>query len=263
MKNTCKMKSGQSKRLRGDVYAQGSPRFVKGGFTLAEVLITLAVIGVIAALTLPTLVQSYLEKQRVTQLKTTVSKINQAIQRMEEEYGSLDTWGVPGTNQGLDENGNQILDYSGNQLFMTRLAKYFTGAKFLNNGDVIVNKATTLDGREFGTNPKKVLTEKQFLRLPDDSVIGVGWFQNYECSTKKMSRLGVDIFNFYLYPQKGLLPNNWNARVGNLAPKCSKFSSNIIASSADRICTAWVYYNENMDYLHCDDLNWQTKTKCK
>jgi hypothetical protein len=27
-------------------------------------------------------------------------------------------------------------------------------------------------------------------------------------------------------------------------------------------CTAWVIYNENMDYLHCDDLNWGGKTKC-
>ena len=28
-------------------------------------------------------------------------------------------------------------------------------------------------------------------------------------------------------------------------------------------CTAWVLYNENMDYLHCDDLSWTGKTKCK
>ncbi len=24
-------------------------------------------------------------------------------------------------------------------------------------------------------------------------------------------------------------------------------------------CTAWVIYNENMDYLHCNDLNWDGK----
>jgi hypothetical protein len=27
-------------------------------------------------------------------------------------------------------------------------------------------------------------------------------------------------------------------------------------------CTAWVIYNENMDYLHCDGLSWNGKTKC-
>ena len=28
-------------------------------------------------------------------------------------------------------------------------------------------------------------------------------------------------------------------------------------------CTAWVIYNENMDYLHCNDLNWDGKKSCK
>ena len=28
-------------------------------------------------------------------------------------------------------------------------------------------------------------------------------------------------------------------------------------------CTAWVLYNENMDYLHCDDLSWNGKHSCK
>jgi hypothetical protein len=27
-------------------------------------------------------------------------------------------------------------------------------------------------------------------------------------------------------------------------------------------CTAWVIYNENLDYLHCDDLSWDGKKKC-
>ena len=28
-------------------------------------------------------------------------------------------------------------------------------------------------------------------------------------------------------------------------------------------CTAWVITNGNMDYLHCDNLSWQGKHKCK
>ncbi len=28
-------------------------------------------------------------------------------------------------------------------------------------------------------------------------------------------------------------------------------------------CAAWILINENMDYLHCDDLQWNTKTTCK
>ena len=40
-------------------------------FTLAEVLITLAIIGVVAALTIPTVVTNYKKKTYVTQLKKT------------------------------------------------------------------------------------------------------------------------------------------------------------------------------------------------
>lgn len=41
----------------------------KIAFTLAEVLITLGIIGVVAAMTLPSLITNYQEKQRVSQLK--------------------------------------------------------------------------------------------------------------------------------------------------------------------------------------------------
>jgi prepilin-type N-terminal cleavage/methylation domain-containing protein len=42
---------------------------MKKAFTLAEVLITLAIIGVVAALTIPTVVRNYQKTQTVTQLK--------------------------------------------------------------------------------------------------------------------------------------------------------------------------------------------------
>ena len=41
---------------------------MKKGFTLAEVLITLGIIGVVAALTLPSLITNYRKKQTVAQL---------------------------------------------------------------------------------------------------------------------------------------------------------------------------------------------------
>lgn len=28
-------------------------------------------------------------------------------------------------------------------------------------------------------------------------------------------------------------------------------------------CTAWVIYNENMDYTRCNNLSWDGKLKCK
>lgn len=47
-------------------------------FTLAEVLITLGIIGIVAALTLPALVASNKEKARVTNLKKIYSQMQNA-----------------------------------------------------------------------------------------------------------------------------------------------------------------------------------------
>lgn len=51
----------------------------KTGFTLAEVLITLMILGVIAAMTVPTLIQDTQKKEQVVQVKKGLSMINQAI----------------------------------------------------------------------------------------------------------------------------------------------------------------------------------------
>ena len=51
----------------------------KYAFTLAEVLITLGIIGIVAAMTIPTLFQSYKKKMVETKLVKVSSLINQAI----------------------------------------------------------------------------------------------------------------------------------------------------------------------------------------
>ncbi len=62
------------------------------GFTLAEVLITLGIIGVVAAMTLPTVITNYRKKQTVVQLKKAYSEINQAVRMAESIHGTLDSW---------------------------------------------------------------------------------------------------------------------------------------------------------------------------
>ena len=66
----------------------------KQAFTLAEVLITLGVIGIVAALTMPALIANYQKKQTITQLKKAYSILSQAI-----SLASLD---------------NDVFDYKGN-----------------------------------------------------------------------------------------------------------------------------------------------------
>ena len=64
------------------------------GFTLAEVLITLGIIGAVAAMTIPNLIQSYKEKEYTAKLKKFYSVMENAGRLVEEEYGSVDSWGL-------------------------------------------------------------------------------------------------------------------------------------------------------------------------
>ena len=52
----------------------------KYGFTLAEALITLAIIGIVAALTIPSVISNYQQQEFKTGLKKAVSVLNEAIQ---------------------------------------------------------------------------------------------------------------------------------------------------------------------------------------
>ena len=54
----------------------------KIGFTLAEVLITLAIIGIVAALTIPTLVQNYQERACNTASQVFQRKLGEALRVM-------------------------------------------------------------------------------------------------------------------------------------------------------------------------------------
>ena len=65
-------------------------KFRRAAFTLAEVLITLGIIGVVAALTLPTLIQNHQKQVYVTQLKKAYSTINNAYNKMAADEGVVD-----------------------------------------------------------------------------------------------------------------------------------------------------------------------------
>lgn len=67
-------------------------------FTLAEVLITLGIIGVVAAMTLPTLIQNHKKHEVETKLAKVYSVVNQAIKMAEAEYGDPSGWQLECSN---------------------------------------------------------------------------------------------------------------------------------------------------------------------
>ena len=61
-------------------------------FTLAEVLITLSIIGVVAALTIPTLIQRTGNEELVSRLQKAYSTLSQATEAIMTENGSPKNW---------------------------------------------------------------------------------------------------------------------------------------------------------------------------
>jgi len=97
----------------------------KLAFTLAEILITLGVIGVIAAMTLPTLIKKYQQHETVNRLKQTYSILYNAVRRSESENGLLETWELPNVERPTGTNGYNY----GKSFFEQYLKSYIIVAK--------------------------------------------------------------------------------------------------------------------------------------
>jgi len=89
-------------------------------FTLAEVLITLVIIGVIAAITVPTLINKMQREEVETKLKRFYSVMNQAINMSKIDNGDFKQWDY----SALDGT------YEGNKAFFDKyIGKYLSNVK--------------------------------------------------------------------------------------------------------------------------------------
>ena len=90
------------------------------GFTLAEVLITLGIIGVLAALTVPILTAKYKQVQTENQLKKIYSTVQQSVEMARNEYGDISSW-----DWSLDSNA----------FFEKYLSSAFSVVEYCSNGE--------------------------------------------------------------------------------------------------------------------------------
>ena len=58
-------------------------------FTLAEVLVTLGIIGVVSAMTVPTLMQNYQRQSYVTQLHKVYNELTQAFLQFKNDRNAI------------------------------------------------------------------------------------------------------------------------------------------------------------------------------
>ena len=85
---------------------------LKKAFTLAEVLVTLSIIGVVSAMTIPTLVRNNQEHQTIAKLKATYSILSQAMKVAEMKNGPMDEWTTERwTEKGASDIAEKLLPY--------------------------------------------------------------------------------------------------------------------------------------------------------
>ena len=226
-------------------------------------------------MTIPSLVQKYKEKQRVTQLKKAYSVLNQAFLMAVNDYGTPDEWGLTVTNTGeVDEKGDAILDYSGSEKVIAILKKYINSKTM--KQEEIIGYVRSLDGRQ-AFWPWKAGSNNA-LHVTDSTLLANGWINFPSCdgSTEKNvcgdfwvvfpsknMKLGVDVFNFY-FTKKGFVPQGAQSDANYFYTNCDPEKTSINAGIQGRGCTAWVLYNGNMDYLHCrEKLGWNKASSCK
>lgn len=109
-------------------------------FTLAEVLITLGVIGVVAGMTMPTLIAHHKKKVVVTRMQKFYSSMNQALKLSETQNGEYQYWNE--INLGR-HNPDTMYDW-----YKRYLADYFKSKDIEKTADGILVANT--DGSAFG-----------------------------------------------------------------------------------------------------------------
>lgn len=165
------------------------------GFTLSEVLITLGIIGIIAAITLPTIIGKYQKMQTAVAVKKVYTEMNQAIKRAEVDYGELKNW---------DINPNSKTTYEINLAFGNKyLEPYFKNLKALkegNNNDLWDNNGVSTTGANFITNNGTIIS----LSVHSNKIYALIDINGY----KKPNKLGNDIFYFNTLTGK-FMPSGW------------------------------------------------------
>ena len=163
----------------GCMHTTNCRRKRKTAFTLAEVLITLGIIGVVAAMTIPTVITNYKKSQIEARLKKLYTVMNQAVLLSKAH----DTWTEPSyeaMNPTDSENG--II-----QWLQSALIPYLNGAEFPAKY----------------THPDSNMDGRIKLRFADGTLCSMSaWRQLHTwCDingTKGPNKKGVDIFYFFL-----------------------------------------------------------------
>lgn len=227
---------------------------MKKGFTLAEILITLGIIGVVAAMTMPTLIQKQQDKEAVVKVKRAYNILSNAYAHfsIENNVKNIDT-------SFSEEGATNVFKIFEPYLHIakdcgTTDTTCNTAYTNQNYYKILLNDGTGLifRGRDSSTYSNK-----------DNPELNYGFSHSFQIfvdinGPKSPNRWGYDIFEFDEHGGK-IVPCGAPSVAGMpvFEHHCAKKNSSHYA------CAAWIVLNENRDYLHCEDLSWNGKKKCK
>lgn len=217
----------------------------KFGYTLAEILITLAVVGVVSAMTIPTVINKYQEKVTVTKVKKFYSMMNQAFVLSVKDNGYANEWNVG--NSDTKTTANQLTGYIKPYLKVIKDCGTSSGCLgYKENVNLLKGKKHTINYDTGSQYYKLILSDGTyiFIRATD----GVNYCQGAEgghtnvCGAvfmdinggKQPNTIGKDIFAFIITPF---------AVKPNIGDTCNKNSTGFG-------CSGYILKNGNMDYLH-------------
>ena len=190
------------------------------GFTLAEVLITLVIIGVIAAMTIPTLINKTDKQEYVNRFKKGHAVLVQALNLAQAQNGPLSIWDWSSQQSGFDNVENYIVPH----LQIAENCKNTTNCNL--NYDWKTLSGSSWFNFKTNTSQYKIVLNDGFAVVfyPRTSCV--------ENSTKCMdihidvngpkgpNKRGRDIFSFYVYPHTndmlpaGIRTETYNSSTG-------------------------------------------------
>lgn len=239
------------------------------GFTLAEVLIVIGIIGLIADMTIPTLHQNITEKVTITKLQKIHSTFESAIRLAQIDNGPIETWDLVG--EGEPQGALNLLNILANYLIINKNCNFEPGCR----PDFYYSISGTKNTVGYtGVGTSAILSDGASIYIETKSancteVYGNTTALKNNCATVFVdinglsvpNKSGVDFFGFNI-TKSGVIPRGIADDMKyNFEEYCNKKGDSTTSNGTG--CTAWVLYNGNMDYLHCDDLSWTGKKKCK
>lgn len=215
----------------------------KEAFTLAEVLITLGIIGIVAAMTIPNLIQKNFEQHAISKLKETQSILAQAFKLSQEEYGEVEGWE-------LVEWSSQSAELIANNLRPFLKIATDCGLDDINK-KCVPNTYLQLSGGKYDIN---YTNDKRYYKISLLNGSSIWWRAAKENDAliyfwidingkSQPNTFGKDLFMF-LYANGTVIPNGSPTSSHNAKQHC------INKKSTGWGCAYYVITQGNMNYLH-------------